>query len=38
MGVEKFSDRVMKVNIVIRDVVLEVLSCYSPQAVRSVSE
>ena len=29
-GVERFSDRVMKVNIVIGDVVWEVVSCYCP--------
>ena len=34
MGIEGFNDRVMKVNIVIVDVVLEVVSCYCPQAGR----
>ena len=33
-GVEKFSDRVRKVNTIIEDVVWEVVSCYSPQAGR----
>ena len=37
-GVERFNDRVMKVNIVIRDVVWEVVSCYCPQAGRLVNE
>ena len=32
-----FNNRVMKVNIVIGDVVWEVLSCYCPQAGRSVN-
>ena len=32
VGVERFIDRVMKVNIVIGDVVWEVVSCYYPQA------
>ena len=36
--VERFNDRVMKVNIVIRDEVWEVVSCYCPQAGRSVNE
>ena len=31
VGVERFNDRVMKVNIVIRDVVWELVSCYCPQ-------
>ena len=38
MEVEIYSDRVMKVNIVIGDVVWEVVSCYCPQAGRSVNE
>ena len=38
VGVERFNDRVMKVNIVIEDVVWEVVSCYCPQAGRSVNE
>ena len=38
VGVERFNDRVMKVNIVIWDAVLEVVSCYCPQAGRSVNE
>ena len=38
VGVERFNDRVMKVNIVIEDVVWEVVSCYLPQAGRSVNE
>ena len=36
--VERYSDRVMKVNIVIGDVVWVVVSCYCPQAGRSVNE
>ena len=36
--VERYRDRVMKVNIVIGDVVWEVVSCYCPQAGRSVNE
>ena len=36
--VERYSDRVMKVNIVIGDVAWEVVSCYFPQAGRSVNE
>ena len=36
VGVERFNDRVMKVNIIIGDVVWEVVSCYCPQAGRSV--
>ena len=35
VGVERFNDRVMKVNINIGDVVWEVVSCYCPQAGRS---
>ena len=38
MGVGRFNDRVMEVNIVIRDVVWEVVPCYCPQAGRSVYE
>ena len=38
VGVERFNDRVMKVNIVIGYVVWEIISCYCPQAGRSVSE
>ena len=38
VGVERFNDRVIKVNIMIRDVVWEVASCYCPQARRSVNE
>ena len=38
VGVERFNDRVIKVNIVIRDVVWEVVSCYCPPAGRSVNE
>ena len=38
IGVEKYNDRVIKVNIVIRDTVWEVVSCYRPQAARSVNE
>ena len=37
-GVERFNDRVIKVNIVIWDVVWEVVSCYCTQAGRSVDE
>ena len=36
--VERYSDRVMKVNIVIGDVVWEVVSCYCPQVGTSVNE
>ena len=36
VGVEKFNDRVMKVNLIIQDVVWEVVSCYCPQAGNSV--
>ena len=32
MGVERFSDKVKNVGIVIGDVVWEVVSCYCPQA------
>ena len=32
VGIERFNDRVTKVNIVIGDVVWEVVSCYYPQA------
>ena len=38
VGVEKFNDRVMKVNIINGDVVWEVVSCNCPQAGRSVNE
>ena len=38
MGVQSFNDRRMKVNIVVGDVVWEVVSCYCPQAGRSVNE
>ena len=38
VGVERFNDRVMKVNIVIGDVVWEIVSCYCPQAGRSVNK
>ena len=38
VGVERFIDRVMKVNIVIGDVVWEVVSCYYPQAGRPINE
>ena len=38
VGVERFNDRVMKVNIIIGDVVQEVMSCYCPQARRLVNE
>ena len=31
VGVERFNDRVMKVNIIIGDVVWAVVSCYYPQ-------
>ena len=36
--VERFNDRVMKVNIVLGDVVREFVNCYSLQAGRSVNE
>ena len=35
--VERFNDRVMKVNIIIGDVVVEVVYWYCPQAGRSVN-
>ena len=38
VGVEKFNDRLIKVNIFIEDVVWEVVSCYYPQTGRSVNE
>ena len=38
VGVARFNDRVMKVNIVIGGIVWEVVSCCSPQAGRSVNE
>ena len=38
MGVERFSDRMMKLNIFIEDVVWEVVSCHYPQAGRPVNE
>ena len=38
VGVERFNDRVIRVNIVTWDVVWEVLSCYCPQAGRSINE
>ena len=38
VGVERLNDRVMKVDIVIGDVIWEVVSCYCPQAGRSVNE
>ena len=38
VGVERFNDRVIKVNIGIGDVVREVVSCYCPQDGKSVNE
>ena len=38
VGVESFINRVMKVNIVIGNLVWEVVSCYCPQAGRSLNE
>ena len=38
VGVEWYNDRVTKVTIVNKDVVWEVVSCYCPQAGRSVNE
>ena len=38
MGVERYNDRMMKVNIVIEDILCEVVSRYCPQAGRSVNE
>ena len=35
--VKRFNGRVMKINVVIGDVVWEVVSCYCPQAGRSVN-
>ena len=37
LRVERFNDRVKKVNINIRDVVCRVVSCYCPQTGRSVN-
>ena len=37
LRVERFNDRVKKVNINIRDVVCRVVSCYCPQTDRSVN-
>ena len=37
-GVERYNDRVLKINIVVRDVVWEVVYCYYLQAGRSVNE
>ena len=37
-GVERFNDKVIKVNIIIEDVVWEVVSCYCPQAGRCEKE
>ena len=38
VGVKRFNDRVMRVNIITGHVVWEVVSCYCPQARRSVNE
>ena len=38
MGVERYDDRVLKINIVIGDVVWELVYCYYLQAGRSVNE
>ena len=38
VGVERYNNRVMKVNIVIGDIAWEVVYCYCPQAGRSVNE
>ena len=38
VGVERFNDRVVKVNISIGDVAWEVVSCYCSQAGRLVNE
>ena len=38
VGVERCNDRVTKVTIVNKDVLWEVVSCYCPQAGRSVNE
>ena len=38
VGVERYTDRVTKVNIVIVNIVWYVISCYCPQAGRSVYE
>ena len=38
VGVERYNDRVTKVTIVNKDVLWEVVSCYCPQAGRSVNE
>ena len=38
LGAERYNDSVMKVNIAIGDVVWQGVSCYCPQAGRSVNE
>ena len=38
VGVQRYNVRVMKVNVVIGDGVWEVVSCYCPQADRSLNE
>ena len=38
MGVERYNDRVLKINIVIGDVVWELVYCYYLQAGRSANE
>ena len=38
MGVERYNDRVLKINIVIGNVVWELVYCYYLQAGRSVNE
>ena len=38
MGVERYNDRMMKINIVTEDILCEVVSRYCPQAGRSVNE
>ena len=38
VGVERYNDRVMKANIIIGNIVWEIVTCYCPQAGRSVNE
>ena len=38
VGLERFNDRMMKVNIVVGDVLWEVVCCYCAQAGRSVND
>ena len=38
VGVERYNDRMMKVDIVIGDVAWELVFCYCPQAGRAINE